>query len=313
MLVQRALAGGATLAVVLTVVFVALEALPGDACTAYLERDAKGEMLRECRRDLGLDRPVWTRFAQWAAGLAAGDLGVSLVRDRPVAEILAPRIRNTFVLVGFAALLAVPIAILAGTAAALRRDGPFDLTVSAVVLIGMAVPEFVIATVLVFLFAVSLPWAPAVVTVSAGAPLADLLPTMALPIAVFTTTIVAHVMRVQRASVIDTLSADFVQAARLRGLPAWRTVLFHVLPSSLPPAISVVAISMASLLGGVVIIERVFNFPGLGTITLQAIHQRDLAVVQGSVVVFTLTYLGLTLLADLAAGLLDPRARPEAS
>ena len=308
-LLQRTVSGLITLAVVLVVVFFALEALPGDACTIYLERDAQGEALAQCRHDLGLDQPALARFAHWAADLASGDLGTSLVRDRPVAEILAPRIRNTFVLGGIAAVVALPIAVVLGTAAALARDRLFDLAASAIVLVAMTVPEFVIATILVFVFAISLQWAPAVVTVSAGAPLSDLLPTMVLPVAVLTTTIVAHIMRVQRASVVETLSADFVDAARLRGLSTWRIVLFHVLPPALPPALSVTAISLASLLGGVVIIERVFNYPGLGTLALQAIHERDLPVVQSAVVVFAVTYLTLAFLADLLTQILDPRSR----
>ena len=308
-LLQRTVSGLITLIVVLIVVFFALEALPGDACTVYLEQEARGEPLAACRRDFGLDQPVLLRFADWATDMASGDLGTSITRDRPVAEVLAPRIRNTFVLGGIAAAVAVPIALILGTAAALRRDGVFDLAASAIVLIAMTVPEFVIATVLVFLFAISLQWAPAVVTVSAGAPLSDLLPTMILPVAVLTTTIVAHIMRVHRASVVENLSADFVEAARLRGLPTWRIVLYHVLPSALPPALSVAAISLASLLGGVVIIERVFNYPGLGSLALQAIHERDLPVIQSAVVVFAVTYLALAVLADLLTEILDPRSR----
>ncbi|MBO6638535.1 MAG: ABC transporter permease [Roseitalea sp.] len=308
-LLTRTLSGFVTLVVVLVIVFFALEALPGDACTAYLERDARDALLAACRERFGLDEPVPARFSSWAMALASGDLGTSILRDRPVGDILWPRFRNTALLAGVAAAMAVPIALVFGTLAALRQDGVFDIAASTVVLVAMTVPEFVIATVLVFIFAIWLQWAPAVVTVSAGAPVGDLIGAIALPAAVLTTTLVAHAMRVHRATVVEYLAFEFVEAARLRGLPKWRIVLFDVLPAALPPTLSVTAVSLAGVLGGVVIIERVFNYPGLGTLALQAILERDLPVLQGAVAVFAVTYVLLAITADLLTELLDPRTR----
>lgn len=309
LLLRRTISALITLAVVLIVVFVALEALPGDACTAFLERDAYGEALANCRTELGLDRQLAGRFSDWASGLLQGDLGQSLARRRPVLDVIAPRVRNTFVLTGTAALIAVPFAFALGVLTAVRRDSRFDLVASSLTFVAMTVPEFVVATVLVFVFAITLQWLPAVSTVAVDAPLARLLPSIVLPAAVLSFVMVAHVMRVVRTGMIDALASEFAQAARLRGLSPARVVLSHALPSVLPPAFSVTAMSLASLFGGVVIIERVFNYPGLGTLTLQAIHDRDLPVVQGAVLVFAATYIGLNFLADALTVVVDPRSR----
>lgn len=311
MLLRRTISALLTLAVVLVVVFAALEALPGDACTAFLERDAYGEALANCRAGLGLDRPLVARFSDWAGGLVQGDLGHSLARRRPVLDVIGPRVRNTFVLTGTAAVIAVPSALLLGVLTAVWRDSPFDLVASSVTFVAMTVPEFVVATVLVFVFAITLQWLPAVSTVAVDAPLARLLPSIVLPVVVLSFVMIAHIMRVVRTGMIDALASEFAQAARLRGLSPARIVVSHALPSVLPPALGVTAMSLASLFGGVVIIERVFNYPGLGTLTLQAIHDRDLPVVQGAVTVFTATYIGLNLLADALAAIADPRTRTE--
>lgn len=297
-----------SLVVVLCVCFFALETLPGDACTAFLDQDAQDpELLHNCQVKLGIDQPVLIRFGEWAGAILRGDLGTSLTRDRPVPEVIAPQLRNTFLLAAFAALVAIPFSIVLGILAAVWRGSTFDVLVSAFFLIAMTLPEFVVATVLVFLFAISLQWLPAITVVPTGAPILEMLPNVVLPVTALSLVLVAHTMQVVRTRVIETLQSGFIEASCLRGLSFRRVLLGHALPSALPPALNVIALSLASLLGGVVVIERVFNYPGLGTLTLQAIHDRDMPLVQGVVVVFTLTYIGLSLFADLISTLLDPR------
>ncbi|MBB4232538.1 ABC transporter permease [Rhizobium mongolense] len=264
-------------------------------------------MLRNCRVQLGIDQPALIRFGEWAGALLHGELGTSLSRERPVTEVIAPQLRNTILLAVLAALVAIPVSIVLGILAAVRRGSTFDLGVSAFFLVAMTLPEFVIATVLIFIFAISLQWLPAITVVPTGAPILEMLPNVVLPVAVLSLVMVAHTMQVVRTRVIETMQSGFIEASRLRGLSFQRVLLGHVLPSALPPALNVIALSLASLLGGVIVIERVFNYPGLGTLTLQAIHDRDMPLVQGVVVIFTLTYIGLGLIADLISTLLDPR------
>lgn len=297
-----------SLVLVLCVCFFALEALPGDACTTFLDQDAQDpELLHNCRVKLGIDQPIPVRFRKWTEAFLHGDLGTSLARDRPVAEVIAPHLRNTFLLAIFAASVAFPVSIVLGVLAAVWRGTAFDIGMSAVFLVAMTLPEFLIATVLIFIFAISLQWLPAITVVPTGAPIPEMLPNIILPVAVLSLVMVAHTMQVVRTRVIETMQSDFVEASRLRGLSFQRVLLGHALPSALPPTLNVITLSLASLLGGVVVIERVFNYPGVGTLTLQAIHDRDMPLVQAVVVIFALTYVSLSLLADLTSTFLDPR------
>ncbi|WFU51747.1 ABC transporter permease [Sinorhizobium terangae] len=232
-----------------------------------------------------------------------------MARNRPVAEILAPRLLNTFLLVGFSALIAIPISFGFGIAAAVKRDSFFDIASSALIIMAMAIPEFVIATILILIFSIFLRILPAVSIISGNDTVIQILANAALPIGVLSIVMIAHIMRVMRTSMIDILDSDFIKVGTFRGLSFSRLVFRHALPSALPPALNVTAMSLASLLGGVVVIERVFNYPGLGTLTLQAIHDRDMPVVQATVIIFTATYVGLGMLADFASSLADPSLR----
>lgn len=297
-----------SLVAVLCICFIALESLPGDACTAFLAQDAQDpQLLQNCRAKLGIDRPVLVRFEEWTGAILHGNLGISLTQNRPVMEVIAPQLRNTFLLAISAALVAIPVSLVLGILAAIWRGSMFDIGLSAAFLIAMTLPEFLVATVLVFVFAISLQWLPAITVVPVNAPVLRMLPNIVLPVAVLSLVMVAHTMQVVRTRVIEVMESEFVEASRLRGLSFGRILFRHALPSALPPALNVIALSLASLLGGVVVIESVFNYPGLGTLTLQAIHDRDMPLVQAVVVIFTLTYIGLSSLADLISALLDPR------
>jgi peptide/nickel transport system permease protein len=308
-ILQRLGAAAFTLTFVSLVVFVAVEALPGDVCTAYLQRFAQGPRLERCVAEQGLERPAHIRYAAWAGGLATGDLGTSLKRRAPVSEVIGPRFRNTALMAGLAAAVGVPMALGLGLLAGLRRDRPVDLLVSGAALLAMTIPEFVTGAVLIFVFAITLGWFPAVTTVPPTAPLVEFLPSLVLPVAVLALVMTAHILRMTRAAVIEAMASDFVQMARLKGVPERTIVWRHAAPSALIPSINVIALTVAWLLGGVVVVEQVFNYPGMGRLMLQAIYDRDMPLVQAIALIFAAVYVGATLLADLAMVALDPRLR----
>lgn len=307
----RLLLGAGTVALVSVLIFSAITALPGDACVAVLQRDAVGMRLENCRRELGLDRPAVVRYMEWATGALHGDLGVSAGSGKPIAPMLAVRLRNTLLLAGCSLAVGVPLALLLGIMAALRRDRMMDIIASVTTIVAMTIPEFVSATVLIFVFSIWLAWVPGIVTADPSAPLGAFFPGIVLPIAVLTMVMTAHILRTVRSSVIDVLASEYVQMARLKGVPAARIVLVHVLPSALLPAINVVALTVAWLLGGVVVVEKVFNYPGLGRFLVDSITERDLPVVQAIALLLGSVYVGVNLAADLLTLLLNPRLRTQ--
>ncbi len=309
-LVLRRLALGAlTVALVSAMIFAAVEALPGDACTAILQRDASGQRLENCRRELGIARPAPQRYLEWAAGAARGDLGVSAHNGRSIASLVGDRLANTLLLAACSLALGVPLAIGLGILAGLRRDGAADIAISTTTIFAMTIPEFVSATVLIFVFSIWLGWVPGIVTASAGAPVKAIFPGIVLPRVVLTLVMAAPIISTVRSSGIDVLASDYVQMAVLKGVPYRRLVLRHVLPNALLPAINVIALTVAWLLGGVVVVEKVFNYPGLGNYMIDAISDRDLPVVQAIALILATVYVGVNLAADLLGMALDPRFR----
>lgn len=309
LIIRRLALGLLTLVLVSGIVFVAVEALPGDACTAYLGRMAQGKRLENCRRDFGLERPALTRYVEWTAAAVQGDLGISLKRNKPITGIIGPRLRNTLVLGLAATMIGVPIAVLLGIIAGLWRDRPVDLWVSTTAIFAMTIPEFVSATMLILIFSIWLGWLPGIVTTPPNAPLFEFLSDIILPIVTLALVMTAHILRMVRTSVIDVMASDYIQMARLKGVPYWRMVFRHVLPNALLPTINLVALTIAWLLGGVVVIEVVFNYPGLGRLTINAIADRDLAMVQAIALILATIYVGLNLFADLLTLVVNPRLR----
>lgn len=302
-----------TLVFVAVVVFAVAEALPGDACTAYLGRLAQGERLENCRTDLDLNKPAVVRFVSWSKALAKGDLGDSLKRRKPIGDIVAPRFRNTVILGAAAALIGIPLAIVLGVFAGVYRDKIPDHVISGFSLLAMTIPEFVIATLLIFIFAISFKWFPAVTILPTKATVADILPNIILPVTTLAFVMTAHILRITRVSVIDAMGSEFVKMARLKGVPFKRIVFKHMLPSALLPTINIVALTIAWLLSGVVVIEKVFNYPGLGTLMIQSIFDRDLPLVQAIALMFALIYIAVNLIADLLVILLNPKLRSKIS
>lgn len=301
-----------TIAFVSLIMFAAVEALPGNVCTSFLQRFAQGPRLERCIEQQGLNRPAIERYADWVAGAVQGDFGYSLKKRKPINELIGERFANTALLGGLAALLAIPFAILLGIAAGVRRDRPLDLSLSGAAMLAMTIPEFVTATALIYVFAIVLQWFPAVTIMRSGMSFMDMLPNIVLPVLVLSAVLIAHIMRMMRASVIDVMASDYVQMARLKGVPEREIIRRHVVPNAMIPALNVIALTIAWLLAGVVVVEKVFNYPGLGTLMIQAIYDRDLPLVQAIALIFSVIYVGVNLLADLAALMIDPRLRRKA-
>lgn len=309
MFLQRIVLGAITVFLVSVMIFSAVEILPGDACTALLQRDAVGQRLENCRQELGLNRPAMVRYTAWASNAIKGDLGTSIHNGKPIAGLVFERFKNTLLLAALALLLGVPLAIGLGIMTALNRDKAFDVTISSVAIFAMTIPEFVSATLLIFLFSIWLGWVPGIVTASASAALSSFFPGIILPVLVLTMVMTAHILRTVRSNVIDVMESDYVQMAILKGVPYSTIIMRHALPNALLPAINVIALTIAWLLGGVVVVEKVFNFPGLGHYMVDAISDRDLPVVQAIALIVATVYVGVNLIADLLGLLLNPRLR----
>ena len=309
MIYQRIFLGFLTLVLVSGIVFGVIETLPGDSCTAYLGRMAQGTRLENCRQEFGLDRPAITRYVDWATNMLKGDFGMSIKRKKPVIDVILPRLRNTALLGIAAAMLGVPIAIFLGVISGLWRDRKLDLWVSTGAIFAMTVPEFVTATLMILFFSVWLDWLPGIVTTRPDAPVMEFLSGIILPVISLSLVMTAHILRMVRTTVIEVMTSDFIQMARLKGVPYWRMVFYHVLPSALLPTINLVAMTIAWLLGGVVVIEVVFNYPGLGRLMVNAVSDRDLTMVQSIALILAAVYVALNLLADLLVLVANPRLR----
>ena len=309
LILRRLILGFVTIWLVSVIIFSGVEALPGDACTAFLERDAQGKLLENCRESLGLDQPAVQRYLDWATNALRGDFGVSANGQTSITAEVALRVKNSILLAAGALSVGVPLAIFLGVVAGLWRDRFIDLFVSTSAIFAMTIPEFVAATILVLIFSIWLGWLPAVVLTPADAPALEFFPEFVPASIILTMVMVAHIMRMVRSSVIEVMASDYVQMATLKGVPYWRVVFRHALPSALLPTINVVALTIAWLLGGVVVVEVVFNYPGLGRMLINAISDRDLPVIQAVAMLVAATYVGVNMAADILTMVLNPRLR----
>jgi peptide/nickel transport system permease protein len=306
---RRLLLAIVTLFIISLVIFVGIEALPGDMATAYLGQTATDESLKALREEFGLNAPAHERYLDWFGGALRGDLGTSYARRQAVSDMIGYRLRNTVVLSIAASLVGIPLAIVLGVIAGLTRDKWPDAIVSLVAIIGMTLPGFVTATVLIFIFAIRLELFPAITLIATDAPVSELLPNIILPIITLTVIMVAHILRLVRTNMIDVMTSDYVQMARLKGVPARQIVFKHALPNAMLPTINIVALTIAWLFGGVAIIETVFNYPGIGKLMINAIADRDFLLVQGIAIILAAVVIILNLIADLLTLVLNPRLR----
>ena len=309
LVLKRILLGFITLFIVSLITFSGVEVLPGDACTTYLEREAYGAALEACYERLGLNTPAHERYISWAAGVPQGDFGYSLSGEMRINDVLGPRVKNSMVLASASILIGIPIALLLGIITALWRDKLPDIIISTITIFSMTIPEFISATLLILIVAIWLEWLPGIVIVPTGASISELLPNIILPVIAISMIMTAHMARMVRSSVIQVMASDYVQMAILKGVPYWTMVFKHVLPNALLPAINVVALTIAWLLGGVVVTEVVFNYPGLGRLVIESISNRDLPVVQALAIILASIYVSINLIADLMTLMLNPRLK----
>ncbi|SRR5579875_1368875 len=309
-LLRRALMSAAVLAAVSAVVFAATEALPGDPAQAILGRSASPQALAALRRQLRLNRPVLQQYWDWIAGLLHGQLGMSLAAQEPVTRLLADRLVNSGFLVLVAAAFSIPLSVALGCYAAWRRDRAFDHGSSIVLLVLAGLPEFVVGVLAVVLLATTvLHVLPAVSYLAPGQrPWSD--PSaLALPVATLVIAVAPYVARVMRASMVEVMESDYVEMARLKGLPERTVLLRHALPNALGPVFQVIALNLAYLAGGIVVVEYVFAYPGVGSALQAAVLAHDLPVVQVLAMLIAGVYVAANLAADVATILVTPRMR----
>ena len=309
LIVRRLALGILTIWAASVVIFVATEILPGDVAQAVLGQTATPQAVENIRKQLNLDRPAYARYVEWLGGAVRGDFGISLANRRPIATTIGPRLENTLFLAGVAAVIAVPLAILLGLLAALYRDTAFDKAISTSTLAAISMPEFLIGYLLIYLLAVQIQIFPSLARIHDGMSFAQRLYAVALPAITLTAVVVAHMMRMTRAAVINVLSSPFIEMATLKGVPRPVIIFRHALPNALSPIINVVVLNLAYLVVGVIVVEVVFVYPGIGQLMVDGVSKRDVPLVQACGLIFAITYVGLNLLADILSILANPRLR----
>ncbi|PSC05313.1 ABC transporter permease [Alsobacter soli] len=305
----RVLVAVFTLLVVSFTVFCATAILPGDVAEVLLGQAATPEAVAGLRAAMHLNDPALLRFVRWLAGLASGDLGKSYANNMQVAQLIGPRLLNSLKLAGITTLFSVPIALALGIAAAILRGSVFDRALTFLTIAVISVPEFMVATTAVLLFAVHLKWLPALSFAREATSFWDLLRIYAMPVITLAFVISAQMIRMTRAAMIETLDTPYVEMARLKGASPTRIVLRHALPNALGPIVNAVALSLSYLLGGVIIVETIFNYPGIAKLMVDAVSTRDLPLIQSCAMIFCLVYLLLITVADVIAILSNPRLR----
>lgn len=307
LILQRLALGVLTLFVVSLVIFTSVEMLPGDFAQAILGQSATAETLQAYRDELGLERPAVSRYLEWLGNAVQGDLGASLANGKPISELIGARLGNTLFLAGMTAAIAIPFAVSLGILAALFRNSWFDRSISVSTLTSISFPEFFVAYVLILWFAIKLQWFPALANIASDSPFETRVFNSILPSLTLTLVVTAHMMRMTRASIINLMALPYIEMARLKGASPSRTVLRHALPNAVAPIVNVVALNLGYLITGVVIVEVIFVYPGLGQLLVDSVTRRDLPVVQAACLIFAGTFIILNLIADVVAIVSNPR------
>ena len=321
-ILQRLALGVLTLFIVSIVIFTAVNMLPGDFAEAILGQGATPEAVASIRRDLGLDQNPVLRYVDWLGGVLTGDLGNSFAQanfasfvgessgnSTTVAQQIAPRFANTMFLAGVTAAIAVPFAVTLGVLAALYRNSVFDKAANVATLTSISSPEFFLAYILILFFAVLNPVLPSLSNIYEGISFSERLTKTLLPALTLTLVVTAHMMRMTRAAIINLLASPYIEMARLKGLKPMRVIVHHALPNALAPIINVIALNLAYLITGVVVVEVVFVYPGIGQLFVDSVKIRDIPVVQACCLIFAAAYILLNLIADILSILTNPRLR----
>ncbi|MCP4342632.1 MAG: ABC transporter permease [Desulfobulbaceae bacterium] len=309
MITKRLVFGVFTMLAISLLIFVGVEALPGDLAEAILGQNATPETIQAFRTELQLDLPPHVRYFNWIADFVHGDLGTSLANGRPIAEVIGWRFANSLFLAGVTALFAIPVAILLGLLAAIYRDSWFDKMISIATLSAISLPEFFVAYILIAILSVQIMFFPSIAAINDQMSLLQKFQAIFLPCLTLSLVVVGHMMRMTRAAIINVLSSPFIEMAKLKGINRRRIIMKHALPNALSPIINVVVLNLAYLVVGVVVVEVVFVYPGLGQLLVDAVSKRDLPVVQASGLIFASTYVCLNLAADVLSMLSNPKLR----
>jgi len=297
----------ATLVIVSAVVFTLVQLLPDDAAQAILGQNATPQAVAVLRHELGLDQPMLERYFSWVGRLLHGDFGVSLANGLPVSRLLQDRLQNTMFLFALSAVISIPVAFLLGLLAATMRGSLFD-RISNVVALGMiSSPQFLLAYVLIYVFAIKYPWFPSSADIRPGMPLQDMIYVSILPAITLSAIVIAYMMRMTRAAILDVLGNDYIRMAVLKGMSPMRIIVRHALPNAIAPIAVVVALLLAYLIVGVVIVEVVFVYPGLGQLLVDAVGKRDITVVQAVSMIFAAAYIMFNMIADVVSIVSNPR------
>jgi peptide/nickel transport system permease protein len=301
--------GMVTLWVISVLIFLGIEALPGDLAEAVLGQSATPETVAAFRKELKLDMSPHMRYFAWLGAFVKGDFGNSLANNRPVVDLISWRFANSLFLAAMTAVIAVPIAVLLGILAALYRNTLFDRLISMTTLSTISFPEFFVAYILIVLLSVQLNLFPSIANINAQMNFGRKLYAVFLPCLTLALVVTAHMMRQTRAAIINILSSPFIEMAELKGLRRLRVIVLHAFPNAISPVINVIALNLAYLVVGVVIVEVVFVYPGLGQLLVDSVSKRDIPVVQASGLIFAATYVLLNLMADVLSIVSNPRLR----
>jgi peptide/nickel transport system permease protein len=309
LIVNRLLLGVLTLFAVSVLIFVCTQILPGDVASAVLGQGATPEALIVFRRELGLDVPAHLRYWNWLVGALHGDLGVALTNKRVIIDDLLPRLRNTLFLAGYAAVIAIPFSVGLGILAAINEGKLSDRLSNVLTLVAISLPEFFIAYILIIFFSVEYQVFPSLAMVSKNMEFSERLFQTTLPALTLTLLVAAHMLRMTRSSVLSVMSTPYIEMAFLKGAPRARVIVRHALPNAAAPIITVIALNMAYLVVGVVVIEAVFVYPGLGQYMVDAVSKRDVPVIQACGLTFATVFVILNTLADILVIVVNPRLR----
>jgi peptide/nickel transport system permease protein len=306
---QRLLLGAVTILAISLLVFICTGLLPGDVATEILGRNATPSALAALRSTLGLNEPFFVRYYQWLGSALSGHLGNSLANGLPIAPMIAERLSNTCVLAALTAGIAVPLALVLGVFCAVQRDSWLDRAISGVTTIFISLPEYFLGYILIIVFARHLNLFPSLADVQPGASLGERVYALALPIFTLLLVVVPYMLRMTRAAIVRLLATPYVEMARLKGTPEWAVILRHVLPNAIGPLANVIAFVLGYLLVGIIIIEVVFVYPGIGHLMMDSVAARDIPTIQICGVIFGTTYIVLNTVADIAAIMSNPRLK----
>ena len=309
LVLSRIATGLLTLLAVSFIIFVATEILPGDVAARALGRFATEEAKQIFRQQLHLDRPVPERYVIWLSGIVQGHLGKSIVNQIDVGDVVGPKLAHTLILATYALALYVPLSLALATCAAVFRDRPLDAAISLFTLVGLSVPEFALATILLIAFAVTFPIFPVLSVIATAKSVPDLIRTLTLPAVTLAIAMSVYAIRMLRDNLIEVLDSEYVRMATLKGVPRYRVVLWHALPNALGPALNVTALNLAYLIGVVVVVERVFSYDGIGSLLVESVFLRDAPLIEVTALVVSAVYILANLLADVMAIVLNPRLR----